>query len=250
MLDRLPVLNYGAYSCKGKREENQDSLAILTDSAFYTFVVADGAGGHQYGAEAGRLAVNAVNNELENEINKAPQYIELLLRKKYEQINGHLRSIEKNMKITMLTTLSTISFIDKEAVITNIGDTKIFLIREGQINCISEVHNAAWELLDKGMINYEQYLTHDKRNVLTRALGAEDSIYPYSNIIEVNKDDIYIICSDGLYNHVSEDELINIFKPYYDNDKLNHVCKSICDTALENGSNDNITVVAVQIKEI
>ena len=132
----------------------------------------------------------------------------------------------------------------KEAVASNVGDSKVFLYRKSELKKISEDHNQAQTLVNLGMITEDEARTHKDKSKLTQHLGIfqdEMVLEPYitDNII-IEKDDLFMICSDGLTDMLSYDEIGNILN---ENISLKDKCKKLVEKANEKGGEDNITVV-------
>lgn len=246
----LPKISYGAHTTKGNREENQDAFCTVLGERISTFAVADGAGGHSYGRETSHMTIEAMKSEFQFEASEDLKYIELLIKRKYEQVNSHFYNLKNQIGKTMVTTLSMLNIIGSNYLLSNVGDTKIYQIRADKIKLISMVHNKAWELFEQNLITYEEYKNHKNRNLLTKAIGGGSKIEPYIKSGQTEKDDIYIICTDGVHNFISSEELLKIFSAsHYEltNEGLTKLCSSICKQCLKNGSNDNLSIVAVKI---
>lgn len=238
----------GSFSDKGIRKENQDSFLINKDIKYPTFIVADGAGGYYFGKEASSLAVNAFINELQNIENSNYLYVSRLIKKKYEQVNEYLynKSIDKGK--AMMTTFSMANIIEDKILISNLGDTAVFKISQGKIELVSDLHSLAWENYQRKLITYEEYLKYPKKNVITRALGGVEQAVPYYNTIDVKDKDIYVICSDGIYNFVRKEEIVSYFRnEAYSSEELDNICRSIGEEVLKRNGNDNLTIVAFQV---
>lgn len=244
-----PALVYGYYSDKGIREENQDALLTLPGKYMSTFGVADGIGGYEHGREAAKMTLDAIEGELRacDEFNT--EYVFRLLEKKYEQINKHIYKLGQSMSMRMGTTLSLLSFIGEKYILSNVGDTRIYQVRDGAIKTISKLHNVAGEEYEKGAITYEQYKNHKQKNVLTMCIGMNSLIEPYFLVDSLKPKDTYIICSDGIYNFVSDEYLLNAFesKSFTSNSHMMDECRELGFKALENRGDDNLTIIAVRI---
>lgn len=245
----LPNIIFGGFTDKGIRDENQDTFSIEINNDIATFIVADGVGGHAFGGECSKGTVNAMTKELSLIKGKNLDYIKRLVEKKYSQINSYMYNQGKSIGAVVATTASMINFVDDEFLASNIGDTRIYLIRKGKLSVISQTHTVAYEEYENNQITYEQYLSHKKRHVLSRAIGAKPQAKPYFYREQVRDEDFYIICSDGVYNFIKEEELLMIIENYNikSSKDLNDLCKSIVNMALKNKSNDNNTVVAIYI---
>lgn len=245
----LPNIIYGGYSDKGIRSENQDSFRININNTLATFLVADGVGGYSFGGRCSKGVSESIINELENVENKPIEYIKGLLEKKYSQVNEYIYYQGRANDLVMATTIATINIVDDRCLISNIGDTKIFLIRKNEIKLISEEHTVAYELFKSKKISYEEFLNHDKRRILSKAIGATKTVNAYYNILEMEDDDIFLILSDGVYNFLSDVDFLKITRRFLEEKTkdLNELCREIVKQAIENKSNDNATAVAVYV---
>lgn len=245
----LPNIVYGGYSDKGIRGENQDSFRISVNNTLATFLVADGVGGHSFGGDCSKGVADSLINEVSSIENKSIDYIKSLIEKKYNQINEYIYNQGRNLQVLMATTISTVNFVDNKCLISNIGDTKVFLVRSEKLILISEEHTVAYDLFKSKKITYEEYLSHSKKHVLSKAVGSSKSVSAFYNILEINDDDVFLILSDGVYNFLSEGEILMILKKSLEKspDNLNELCKSLVEQAVKNKSNDNATAVAIYI---
>ena len=241
-----PHIRYGIFSDKGRRQENQDSFFIHIDQKVSSFAIADGAGGHQFGKQASQLTIQALKSEFESNTEESLEYIKRLVEKKYEQVNRYIFEEANKRNIMMATTLSLLIFSQQQMLISNVGDTKVYLIRNGKITCLSEVHTLAVREYEQGKITLEQLENHKFKHVLTKSIGGSIHISPYMSIEKVSKNDIYLICSDGLYNFIKEDALLPFFQGV-DGRDLEQICKQCVQEALDKGSDDNITMMGIQI---
>lgn len=225
-------LIYGAYTDKGIREENQDSTMVMNTPMLKAFAVADGIGGLDYGKRAGEIAVNALRKELEECKTKDPLYLQELLKTKIKQINEYMFEASKKNHCSMGTTISALIFTEERFILGNVGDTKVFMVRDGSISTISKVHSLK-----------------EKKNVLTMAVGPDSNIDPYIVHGEVWVGDIYIICSDGIYNFVAEEELMKLVQErvVMSNEETEQLCRGIVHSALSKGSGDNLSIIAVYV---
>ena len=245
----LNNLIYGEFSDKGVRRENQDAYFSLIKDELAVFSVADGMGGYNLGAEIAMAIVDALKREFGMCDRFSAEYVSGLLYQKYIQINSYI--FDRYMANSILTgsTISTICFVNNKLVVGNVGDTKICRIRNKEVTTISKIHNVAAEQYEKGKISYLEYMNHSEKNILTQCIGIEENIAPYLAVGEVSPGDYYFICSDGVYNHVHDDDFLDVFlnKDIDSNEKMNLVCKDLVSKAYSNGSKDNMTMVAIRI---
>lgn len=251
-------LHYSALSGKGNvRHNNQDNIFCcgnfllepeshevfeLNGCAFRSgvFAVADGMGGEFAGELASRIAISSL--EKLSEPSDMGQ-----LRNCFFEANDHICKIsESEGGVRIGTTLALLSISGRNAFFANIGDSRIYRFREGELTQISEDHTAVSSLVAMGLLTPEDAKSHPKRNVLTQHLGIPSSemvIEPYYQSGTVNLGDIYLLCSDGLTGFV-DDELIR--KTLHDYRDVLQLCSDLYAAAEDSGSNDNISIVAVR----
>lgn len=238
---------FGFKSDRGRvREINQDAFFAMPGERI--FVVADGVGGHSAGEIASRTAVT----ELADDIRKNPVLPEdgdEVIKEKFNSTISHVNNIifdmarEKAPK-GMATTLVVVYVGEKSAYLMNIGDSRAYLIREGSVMQMTEDHTYVNGLLKKGLITPERALNHPDKNMITRAVGAEESVKPDFFKFDILKDDKILLCTDGLYNEVSSEMIRRII----DNaDDMRAACDELVITANRNGGNDNITALAIKL---
>ncbi|MEB1808184.1 MAG: protein phosphatase 2C domain-containing protein [Bacillaceae bacterium] len=245
----LYKIRYGSWTEKGRREENEDSLLLYHDNFLYSFAVADGAGGHKLGKQASEATVKALEEELKCNTEYSINYLYQLIEMKYEQINEHIYQHGKSLGHPIVTTLSMVNILNREMIISNVGDTKVFRIRNNKIKLLSEVHTVAWLQYTNGLITEQQLKDHKQKHVLTKGIGGAPKISPYLLNEYAEDRDIYIICSDGVYNFISEAKMVQLFSTdrVYTNLELDEICKKCASIALENKADDNMSIIAIQI---
>jgi serine/threonine protein phosphatase PrpC len=247
------------FSDPGKiSKNNEDSFLCNNDEGL--FMVADGMGGHASGEAASSLAVKTVNEFIAtSRVNKIPWPVQFrddlsleanrLLAGTYL---GHLRIKEAgrsdpSMK-GMGTTISGAVIDGENLIVVNVGDSRLYRIRDRSIKQITTDHSLAMEHAKSGIISEEEALEHPLRHILTRALGhinASSKIDTFKSVIM--RKDIYLICSDGLYNMVNDDKMLRIIESVKDK-SLYKVGLSLVLEANLAGGTDNITVVLVSFQ--
>ncbi len=247
------VVTHGCVSNVGKvRSENQDSYAIapITSEALQTpkgilFMVADGMGGHRAGRQASELAVDVVTSVYTSS-NAAP--IPELLQKSVQEANDRifLAGSRTGSLRGMGTTCTVLVVQGSSAWTAHIGDSKIYLATTGGITQITTDHSRVWDLYQRGIITREQARNHPERNLLTRALGKQgENTAEVRGPIPLAAGMRFILCSDGLTNHVDDDEIgtIAMARPPQD------ASEELVAMANERGGTDNVTVLIVAIDE-
>ena len=247
-------LQFGAISDKGVvRAHNEDSLIVREDLALAA--VADGMGGHSSGELASELAVNTLAENLAAFRNGAilpttpnldnSMAANALLAAAVQANNKILDEASANPAHSgMGTTLSALTIADDKAVIVHIGDSRVYLCRDGVITQITEDHSLVMEQARKGILTLEEASTSRMQNILTRAMGlvrnAKMDIYE----VALQEGDRLLLCSDGLFKAISDEafaETLGLPHP------PEEVCKRLVSLANAGGGPDNITAVAVYV---
>lgn len=228
------------------RDINQDAFFVIPEQG--VFLIADGVGGHNSGEVASRTAVTDIAEYIRNNpipkkrgADEIKQYFVSLVF----AVNRHIYSIaQKSAPEGMATTLVILMLDGEKAYVINVGDSRLYLIRDDNIMQVTEDHTYVNGLLKKGIIDEEQARNHPDRNMITRAVGAEQNVEPDLFLFDVYSGDIILMCTDGLYNELSDDEMHKIIT---DSSDMRSACSTLVDEANERGGSDNITAVSVRI---
>jgi len=235
---------------RGKvRAENQDSFALeyIETRECLTAVLCDGMGGASAGSIASALASKTFINYLVDRI--------MASRAKNPDIKRHMtNACRKANDIVysyscfntdyagMGTTLVAAAVMGNNAVIANVGDSRAYLISKRKITQLTKDHSYVQELVDKGIITPEKAKHHPKKNVIMQALGSEDGVQCDIFTQKLGRGDRLLLCSDGLSNVLSDDQLLHTALEMKTPETL---CKKLIELALEAGANDNVTVVTL-----
>ncbi len=234
------------------RPNNEDSLLVCPPRLF---AIADGMGGYN----AGEVASKEALEELKAYQGSFPALRgEALDSRLHEMMRAANRRIyamslkEKDYE-GMGTTLTGVYLTDPaadaassaigEAHIFNIGDSRLYLLRQGRLEQVTRDHSFVEELVDKGEISREEALTHPRRNMLTRGVGVEKEVAGDVFTRELEQDDLLLICSDGLSDMVRDEEMEAILLAH----PLEEAADRLMEEALERGGKDNITFILVRI---
>ena len=240
-------MRFGCKTDTGRiRSVNQDAFFVMPDEKI--FLVADGVGGHNNGELASRTAMEDIARYVKEhplaavaDDPAASEYFNNLI----QSVNSHVYDMaKKNAPGGMATTLVALYLSGDKALAANIGDSRLYLIREGTIRQITEDHTYVNKLLTEGIITREEARSHPDRNMITRAIGAEASVTPDLFVFDVQEKDIFLLCTDGLYNEVREEELCRVLTEAKD---MRIACAFLVDQANDHGGADNITAVSVKI---
>jgi len=223
------------------RKANEDKY--LADKNRGLFIVADGMGGHEAGEIASGLTIKTLDELLtEDEIlQKGGEG----LRQAIKSANTIIYNEAKiNSRCTgMGTTVTAAMFTDIHLYIAHIGDSRAYLIRDESIKLLTKDHSLVGELVRQGELTEKEAINHPHRNVLTRALGTEPEVE--IDLMEVNTKpgDLLLLCTDGLYNLVQDDEILQAV--LNNGDDLKKTVDQLVKLSLNRGGLDNITVVLV-----
>jgi protein phosphatase len=237
-----------------RRDQNEDSLFI--DDSMGLYVVADGMGGHKAGEVASKLVVETIRDYLKQ--NQSDGQVEDLtkvdpsLSKEARQLLAgihlsnrivHQTSLSNEAYKGMGSTVSAIFFTKKTFIVANVGDSLIYLIRDGQIELISVPHTLIAEQTELDPENAE-LLWSDFKHVLTRAMGVDKSVKADINEVPFFKNDILVISSDGLTDKASPEEILELVH----NRRSERACQGLVDLANSRGGDDNITAIVLRVK--
>lgn len=240
-----------------KREGNED--AFLTDDAHGLYIVADGMGGHLAGEVASQLAVELIGrgyakwkeeeapedmvfgtpdpslslpgNHVLGSIRMANRVIHEMASN-YEQYHG------------MGTTVALLAVLPSLIISANVGDSRIYLIRDGRIERLSKDHTIIAEQIEMGIMTAQEAETSPLRHVLTRNLGSSEDVDAEMCEFEPFNGDRFVLCSDGVTDLISDEEILELVVQEKD---LSRLCKKFVDKALKRGGHDNTTLISVHL---
>lgn len=220
------------------RTNNED--AWLADSTLGLYIVADGMGGHECGEVASAIAVETIHETIRNKGDLATG-----IARAHQQI---CRAAEEGKGAAgMGTTAVALQIIDNLCVLGWVGDSRIYRFNQ-KLEQVSLDHSYVQEMLDQHLITPEQARTHPQRSVLTRCLGSLQYQTVEADIREeaINSGDVYLLCSDGLSDLVTDEDIAQIMALDL---TLDERSQALIDKALEQGGYDNVTVVLVAFNE-
>ena len=206
--------------------------------------VADGMGGHNAGEVASALAVQVFSEHMRG----VDQISGEALRTAVERANDAVyRAALANEGMSgMGTTFSALAEQGETAYLAHVGDSRVYLVRRGAIMQVTTDHTLVEEMVQKGLITPREARVHPKRNIITRALGTEESVQIDIVQMGARPGDAFFLCSDGMTNYVDEREILRTALSEWDwQDKLKH----LVSIALENGGSDNITAMYALYEE-
>jgi serine/threonine protein phosphatase PrpC len=234
-----------------KREHNEDNMAyvIPKDQQVMAkkgalFIVADGMGGHAAGEVASEIAVDTVSNVYYQDDSDDVAY-SLLHAIKRANALIHQRAAENMLRSGMGTTCVAAVLRGNMAYVANVGDSRAYLVRDGQVKQVSQDHSWVAEQVRAGLLTEDQARTHAQRNVITRCLGTQADVEIDVFPEQLEDKDALVLCTDGLSGLVSDDEIRRIVDQSGPQDSVYHLVQR----ANENGGPDNITAIVVSVQE-
>jgi len=233
------------------RENNEDNYAYWEpqdDAAFQRLgrlaVVADGMGGAEGGQHASRIAVEAVCRMYPGSPEADPQQ---RLLESFREANHRVQqeARAKPMLHGMGTTLTACAIVGNSLYFAHIGDSRLFLIREGEARQLSRDHSLVARLIESGTIRPKDAETHPQKHVLTAAIGVAEDLQPDmpSAPIELRSSDVLILCTDGLWGQMTASEIAEIASK----SAPKNACTSLVQLAKDRGGPDNITVQVLRV---
>lgn len=230
------------------RENNEDS--VLFDAATRLAVLADGMGGYKAGEVASGMATSLIKSQLARWLSRAGQQaIGAQVRRAMElcvaKANRAVRkaSLANPEYAGMGTTLVVAVFQEARLILGHIGDSRCYRWRGNELLQITKDHSLLQEQMDAGLLTPEQAARSSRKNLITRALGVEDTVLLEINELQVDDGDIYLMCSDGLSDAVDDIAMAEILQMEA---SLEEVAAELVALANENGGRDNITVLLTQ----
>ncbi len=227
-----------------KRKQNQDYV-FTSQRAIGNlpnlFIVADGMGGHKAGEYASKYTVETICNCIERSFEKSPT---LILQKAIELANAHIRQkASEDISLEgMGTTVVAATCLGKYLQVANVGDSRLYIVNE-EIRQITRDHSKVEELVRVGVLDREAARNHPEKNIITRAVGANDVVEADFFTVELAPEDIVLMCSDGLTNMLEDEEIRDILKGPGD---LEEKAQKLIEAANAHGGKDNISVILIE----
>jgi protein phosphatase len=207
------------------------------------FVVADGMGGHDAGEVASRIAVDTVCGEIEKFVKQEKDPL-LLIEQVVHKANREVRFEGLSRGSNMGTTLSLALVLGNTAYIANVGDSRAYWIENGSITQITRDHSLVAKLVEAEKLTKEEARNHPKANLLYRTIGTDEELKVDTFQKELNPGGHLVLCTDGLWGEVSDEEIHRIIRSSADARSAN---EELIQSANTHGGKDNITAVVVKV---
>jgi len=226
-----------------RRPLNEDSF--LADRDRSIFAVADGVGGAEAGEVASQTAIEVLDEAFRHQNDGGD--VEDLMELAIQRANASIHQMaQDHVKFSMMaTTIVALHVKDNVATFGHVGDSRLYrLTPDGHLRRETEDHSIVEEEVRAGRMTPEQAANHPSKNVISRALGAEDGVEVDMKTIEVEEGTEFVLCTDGITRHISDNELRQFLVL---NDDLEDVCAQLKERCFERGAEDNLTVVLVRV---
>jgi len=237
-----------------QRQHNEDSFLVADEAKL--FLVADGMGGHAAGEIASKIAVDSISEFIvhtkeddgtwphayDEHFGRATNRLMAALRLANTRV---LEAMRKDARLRgMGTTVVACLADDSTMSVAHVGDSRAYLIRDGELSRLTNDHSWVFEQVQAGMLTEAEAEKHPLRNVITRALGGALSVTPDAAEVQSQSGDVYLLCSDGLTGMVPEDEILRVVSE--SGNDLEKACQDLIDIANERGGLDNVTAILVR----
>lgn len=221
------------------RSENEDS--VLDDGGLGLWLVADGMGGHEAGKVASSMIVDALTDMSKSQ--STSRYINEIENRLID-VNRRLLEYSEIMLDGRLVGSTFVGFtiVGMVGVCLWMGDSRLYLYRRNKLHQLSLDHSQVSELLQAGAITESEAKNHPDSNVITRAIGTSEDVYIDYEIFSVQVGDVFMLCSDGLYNAVAD----NVIESKLEGHDPGESVQSLMNEALDNGATDNVSIVVVK----
>jgi serine/threonine protein phosphatase PrpC len=227
-----------------KRTHNEDYFGYFKTSGEILAIVADGMGGHASGEIASRMAVEIINEIYSKE--RADKDGLEALKSAFQVANFTIlqKSLEQEGLNGMGTTATALVLEDDQALVGHMGDSRAYLFRDATVSQLTKDHSLVERMVDQGLLNREEANRHPQRNVIYKTLGGNmDGEVDLLGPIPIRINDIFLLCSDGLTNLVTDQELLEIVTK----ESPQTACETLIQLANQRGGHDNITVQILKV---
>ena len=255
-MDLTQVLEIASCTDPGMvRSHNEDSIAA--DAANGLVVLADGMGGYNAGEVASGMATTVIITEMQQILASATPYqidprtnqeiAKRLVREQVLKANTSIYQAAQSQPqyAGMGTTLVLALFYDNRVLVGHLGDSRLYLERQGKLKQITRDHSLLQEQIDSGLITTEQAKHAQHKNLVTRALGIDPSVEPEIHEYPTRPGDLYLLCSDGLNDMVDDEDIAMTLQALGGN--LNLAAQQLVQMANDNGGRDNVSVILVRV---
>jgi protein phosphatase len=255
-MDLAQVLEIASCTDPGMvRSHNEDSIAA--DASNGLVVLADGMGGYNAGEVASGMATTVIVTEMRQILESTEPYqtdprtnqtiAARLVREQVLKANSSIYQAAQSQPqyAGMGTTLVVSLFYDNRVLVAHLGDSRLYLMRDGALRQVTRDHSLLQEQIDSGLLTPEQAKNAQHKNLVTKALGIDPSVEPEIHEYPTRPGDIYLLCSDGLCDMVDDEDIGTTLQALGANLKL--AAQQLVQMANDNGGRDNVSVILVRV---
>jgi len=252
--DKMRINAFGHTDIGKKRELNEDNYICLAlseeNSSPYLLAVADGMGGHSGGETASAMAIDVLRESLTSHLKSdqdALSRIQTILEDSIQKANDQIfqEASEEKQLTGMGTTLVAAFISDNTATVSNIGDSRAYLIRRHSIQQVTADHTWKAEQLRTQALTEEEILNSPFRDLITRYIGLKPDLKIDTYELELSDNDYLLLCTDGLHTLIKDEE---IYETVMEIEDPETICRKLIKTANKRGGHDNITVVVGKVQ--
>jgi len=249
--------SWGISDIGSKRIVNEDFFYISDEHHLY--IIADGMGGHAGGECASKMAVMTIKDIMHTLRNSRdfndyfdPHFISddhgASLKNALEFASTTIATYAQTHTLLkgMGTTCTAITIVDREAYVAHVGDSRLYRLRNNMLSQLTEDHSLVNEQIKMGVLSKNDAKKHAYKNIITRSIGVSETVEVDSFHVPLQKDDLYLLATDGLSNLVTEDEIQKTLTEY----NIPTASRKLIEMANANGGDDNVTVVLVKVIEV
>lgn len=247
------TLNIGKCTLLGNyRENNEDSIEVKVFPDMTLCIVADGMGGQAAGEIASKRAIEVVPRELRKNLAAAgdAEQVKQIVRKAVVQANDEIitmGSLDRDLKSMGTTIVLALWRKGREMYVSNLGDSRAYLVRGGKIEQLTTDHSLAQALVENKTISPEEAKEHRFRNVLWKYLGSKEiGDGPDVKVVPLETGDRFLLCSDGLTGPVPDEKLLKFIE---DHPNVQECADGLGQLALDDGSRDNVSCIVIEVVE-
>jgi PPM family protein phosphatase len=249
----VPLVDAGGLTHVGPvRAENQDTIRLADERQVRAeepdrgllYAVADGMGGHAHGGLASSLAIETFYSEFYGSAGPPLKQ----LRRSLESANLCVfKEAQRLGAGRMGTTLTALHLLGDTLQVAHVGDSRAYLVREGQAICLTNDHTTVGELVRMKVLSADKVRGHAQRSILSKAVGVDLFVQPDVSTVRLQEDDRLVLCSDGVWSVIEDDEIAQLAAEAGGAPALTH---SLINLAIERETDDNVSVVAIHIQRL
>lgn len=244
--DRVPLITRvnASYATNTgpNRAENEDAIGIYQHTKSYLFTLADGVGGGAEGDQASAYSVQYLLSAFHKNARYTLPWLDVL-SKAFTHINAEVRNFARRSPMPVGSTLTAVVVKDFQAYIAHVGDSRVMLWRDGVLRQITTDHVQRVPVEFPTRVAFEMQEAHPQKDVLTRAIGKNDTIEAEFHSLALRPNDILVLLSDGVYDALSHGEIVRVMREF----SVSHIANTLVSRAIEARAKDNISAIAFEI---